>query len=131
MILIRTLHTVGQGESRIDEAIGDLETSTNPTVGLSAKAGQVDIRITAKAATRAEAAILNAEMEQRVRDRVGQFIFGADDDTLEGVVAAGCLINTGRLASVECGTGGVLGGRLAQLGEAFRGGVIMRRWNIE
>lgn len=125
VILIRTLHTVGQGESRIDEAIGDLETSANPTVGLSAKAGQVDIRITAKAETLAAAAALNAEMEQRVRAKVGQFIFGTDDDTLESVVARLLIDQHLTLASVECGTGGALGGRLAQLGEAFRGGITL------
>jgi competence/damage-inducible protein CinA-like protein len=125
VILIRTLHSAGQGESRLDEAIGDLETSPNPTVGLSAKAGQVDIRITSKAATREAAAILNAEMEQRVRDRVGQFIFGADDDTLEGVVARWLLDQRLTLASVECGMGGALGGRLAYLDRVFRGGVII------
>jgi hypothetical protein len=129
VILIRTLHTTGQGESRIDEAIGDLETSANPTVGLSAKAGQVDIRITAKAATLDAAAALNAEMEQRVRarlrDKVGQFIFGADDDTLESVVTRLLIDRHLTLASVESGTGGALGGRLAQLGEAFRGGITV------
>jgi competence/damage-inducible protein CinA-like protein len=125
VIVIRTVHTVGQGESRIDEAIGDLETSANPTVGLSAKAGQVDIRITAKAATHEDAAALNAEMEQRVRDKVGQHIFGADDDTLESVVARLLIDRHITLASVECGTGGALGGRLAQLGEAFRGGITV------
>jgi nicotinamide-nucleotide amidase len=125
VILIRTLHTVGQGESRIDETIGDLETSSNPTVGLSAKAGQVDIRITSKAATEAEAAALNAAMEQRVRDRVGQHIFGADDDTLESVVARLLADRHSTLASVESGTGGALGGRLAHLGEAFRGSITI------
>jgi hypothetical protein len=125
MIVIRTLHTVGQGESRIDEAIGDLETSSNPTVGLSAKAGQVDIRITSKAATQAEAMALNAEMEQRVRDKVGQHIFGADDDKLECVVARLTMNRHLTLASVESGTGGALGGRLAHLGEAFDGGVML------
>ncbi len=125
VILIRTLHTVGQGESRIDEAIGDLETSANPTVGLSAKAGQVDIRITSKAATREEAAAFNAEMERRARDKVGQFVFGVDDETLESVVARLLLDHHLTLASVESGTGGMLGGRLAQLGEAFRGGVTV------
>ena len=123
VILIRTLHTVGQGESRIDEAIGDLETSSNPTVGLSAKAGQVDIRITSKAATQEEATALNAEMEQRVRDKVGQHVFGADDDSLEGVVARLLVDRHLTLASVESGTGGALGGRLAHLGGAFYGGV--------
>src|SRR5512143_3739597 len=121
VILIRTLHTVGQGESRIDAVIGDLETSPNPTVGLSAKAGQVDIRITSKAATPEEAAALNAGMEQRVREMLGQFIFGVDDETLESVVARMLIDRRMTLASVEAGTGGALGGRLAHLGEAFRG----------
>ncbi len=125
VIVIRTLHTVGQGESRIDEAIGDLETAANPTVGLSAKAGQVDIRITSKAATFEEACALNDEMERRVRRQVGSFVFGADDDTLESVVARLLMDRHVTLASVESGTGGMLGGRLAQLGEAFRGGVTV------
>jgi competence/damage-inducible protein CinA-like protein len=125
VIVIRTLHTTGQGESRIDEAIGDLETSANPTVGLSAKAGQVDVRITAKADTREDAAALNAEMERRVRQKLDQFIFGADEDTLESVVARLLIDRHLTLASVECGTGGALGGRLAQLGEAFRGGITV------
>jgi nicotinamide-nucleotide amidase len=125
VIAIRTLHTVGQGESRIDEAIGDLETSTNPTVGLSAKTGQVDIRITSKAATLEEAQALNAAMEQRVREKVGRFVFGADDETLESVVARLLMDQHLSVASAETGTGGVLGGRLAHLGEAFHGAVTL------
>jgi nicotinamide-nucleotide amidase len=125
VILIRTLHTTGQGESRIDEAIGDLETSANPTVGLSAKAGQVDIRITAKAETREDAAALNATMEQRVHKKLGPFIFGADDDTLESVVARLLIDHHVTLASVESGTGEMLSGRLAHVGAAFHGGVIL------
>ena len=125
VILIRTLHTLGQGESRIDEAIGELELETNPTVGLSAKAGQVDIRITVKAATRVEAAALNAAMEQRVREKVGQYVFGVDDETLENVVAQLLIARGLSLASVETGTGGLLSGRLAHLGGVFHGGVIL------
>jgi len=125
VIVIRTLHTVGQGESRIDEAIGDLETAANPTVGLSAKAGQVDIRIAAKAPTRAEAEALNATMEATVRERMGKFIFGADADTLESVVAQVLDERSLTLASVECGTGGLLGGRLSTIGTAFRGGLTV------
>jgi competence/damage-inducible protein CinA-like protein len=48
-IKARVLHVAGVGESTIDDWIGDLETSTNPTVGLLAHPGQVDIRITASA----------------------------------------------------------------------------------
>ncbi len=125
VIVIRTLHTVGQGESRIDEAIGDLEEAPNPTVGLSAKAGQVDIRIAAKAATRAEAEALNAAMEATVRERVGKFIFGADEDTLESVVARVLTDHALTLSSVECGTNGLRGGRLATSGAALRGGLTV------
>lgn len=125
VIVIRTVHTVGQGESRIDEAIGDLEEAANPTVGLSAKAGQVDIRIAAKASTRAEAEALNAAMEATVRERVGKFIFGVDADTLESVVAQVLTDRSLSLASVECGTNGLLGGRLATIGAAFRGGLTV------
>lgn len=125
IILIRTLHTVGLGESRVNTLIGDLETAANPTVGLSAKAGQVDIRITAKAATRAEAEALNADMERRVRERLNRDIFGADDDTLENVVARLLSDRQLTLASVEFGMGGLLGGRLAKVGQAFRGGLML------
>ena len=132
VILIRTLHVAALGESRIDAVIGDLEAESNPTVGLSAKAGQVDIRITAKAATSAEAEVLNAAMEQRVRDRLGADIFGADDDTLEGTIAALLSSRPQTLASVEVGTGGLLGGRLANaLGAAFRGGWISTDLSID
>lgn len=124
-IAVRTLHTIGLGESRIDEAIGDLETANNPTVGLSAKTGQVDIRITAKAAARADADGLNAEMERRVRERLDKHIFGVDEDTLESVANRLLSDQNLTLASVEAGTGGLLGGRLATIGPAFRGGVTM------
>ena len=125
VIVIRTLHTVGLGESRIDEAIGELETSSNPTVGLSAKTGQVDIRIASKAATRAEAEALNAGMERRVLERLDQSVFGADDDTLESVAMRLLSDQNLTLASVEAGTGGLLGGRLAHIGSAFHGGVTV------
>ncbi len=55
MMVTRILRTVALGESRIDRAIADLETSTNPTVGLSAHPGQTDVRIVAKASSEAEA----------------------------------------------------------------------------
>ena len=49
VIMMRVLHSAGLGESQIDDWISDLEKLTNPTVGLAAHSGQVDIRITAKA----------------------------------------------------------------------------------
>ena len=48
VIKTRVLHTAGVGESQIDDRISDLEELANPTVGLAAHSGQVDVRITCK-----------------------------------------------------------------------------------
>ncbi len=80
------LHCAGVGESVVDEWIGDLETNPNPTVGLLAHPGIVDIRITAKAGSLAEAQQMITEMAAKVKPRVGNAIFGQDSDTLEKVV---------------------------------------------
>ncbi|MCA2000459.1 MAG: competence/damage-inducible protein A, partial [Chloroflexi bacterium] len=63
LIKIRVLHCSGLGEGMIDEKIADLETLSNPTVGLAAHTGVVDIRITAKAKTESEADAMIAEVE--------------------------------------------------------------------
>ncbi|HSJ54623.1 MAG TPA: CinA family nicotinamide mononucleotide deamidase-related protein, partial [Anaerolineae bacterium] len=87
-LFTRILRTVALGESRIDEAIADLETSSNPTVGLSAHPGQTDVRIVAKAATLAEAEALVAGFEATIRERLGAAIYGTGDESLESGVAA-------------------------------------------
>jgi len=83
IIKARVVHTAGIGESQIDAQIGDLETWSNPTVGLAAHTGQTDIRITARADSEAEAAQLIAEAEEIVRQRLGDYIYGVDDTRLE------------------------------------------------
>ena len=86
-ILIRTIHTAGIGESSVDELVSDLEKMSNPTVGLAAHPGQVDIRITAKANTRELAQELIIPVEIKVRQFLGNFIYGEDDITLNKVIS--------------------------------------------
>ena len=86
-ILIRTIHTAGIGESSVDELVSDLEKMSNPTVGLAAHPGQVDIRITAKANTRELAHELITPVEIKVRQMLGDFIYGEDDITLSKVIS--------------------------------------------
>ncbi|NTW44329.1 MAG: hypothetical protein HGB14_07845 [Anaerolineaceae bacterium] len=57
-IKVHVLHVSGMGESAVDELIGDLEELANPTVGLLAHSGQIDIRIAASAASEKDAEIL-------------------------------------------------------------------------
>ncbi|MFQ5616547.1 MAG: molybdopterin-binding protein, partial [Anaerolineales bacterium] len=81
--VVRVLHTAGVGESQIDERIGDLEKLANPIVGLAAHSGQVDVRISANAATEAGACALIQEVETEIRQRLGSWVYGADDEPLE------------------------------------------------
>ena len=83
---VRVLRTCAVGESNVDRAIGDLMASANPTVGLAAHVGQTDVRIAAKADTEAEANALIAEMESKLRERLGVAIYGVARESLPDVV---------------------------------------------
>lgn len=112
IILSKTLRTCAVGESMVDEKIADLEQESNPTVGLAAHPGQTDVRITAKAATRAEAEQLIADMEARVRERLGDWIYGVGDETVEQVVARLLTIREKTVAIAESNTLGKVAERL-------------------
>jgi nicotinamide-nucleotide amidase len=107
VIKSRVVRTVGVGESVIDERIDTLMRSANPTVGLSAHSGAVDIRITARAATEDAADRSIAEMEAAVRSRIDEAcIYGTGAEKLEEVTAR-LLAQAGvSLALVESATGG-------------------------
>jgi molybdopterin-biosynthesis enzyme MoeA-like protein len=123
VLKIRTLHVSGLGEGAIDDRIGDLETMVNPTVGLAAHSGLVDIRLAAKAGTEAEADKMIAAVEKDLRTRLGENIFGSDDSTLEGVILDLLAQKGWTLACLEINLEGRLIKRLEQAGHpAFRGG---------
>jgi hypothetical protein len=125
VIKARVLHTSGVGESQIDERIGDLETLSNPTVGLAAHAGQVDVRITVKAETELEANTLIQDMENELRKRLGKWIFGSDEETLEMVAMMRIATLGWTLCVVEAGLDGRLIRRLAKVGKPFVGGEML------
>jgi len=104
VILPRLLHLAGVGESWVDERIRDLEASANPTVGLAAHPGQVDIRITAKATTTEAAMDMLDAMESTLRDRLGDAIFGIDEESLSATVSQHLRNTDVKLLLVENGT---------------------------
>jgi nicotinamide-nucleotide amidase len=86
VIHYRVLKIVGIGESAVDDKVGHLiANSSNPTVGVLALPGQVDVRIAAKAANRDEAMKMIAPVETEVRGLLGNAIFAADEETMEHV----------------------------------------------
>ncbi len=108
VIKVRVLHCSGLGEGTIDEKIADLETLSNPTVGLAAHTGVVDVRIAAKAASEAEALKMIDEIEQQVRARLGDAVFGVDQDRLEDVALNAVAKRGWTLTVIESGLDGLL-----------------------
>lgn len=123
----RLLRFWGVAESALAERMEDLLTGTNPTVAPYAGAGEVKLRLTARAATAAEATGMLAPLEAEIRCRAGQACFGADDDSLAAVVLEQLRRRGDTLAVAESCTGGGLGAALAAVpgaSEVFLGGVI-------
>ena len=112
IILPWVIHTVSKGESAIDEIIREMESLSNPTVGLLAKPGQTDIRVTAKAQSAAEAETMMEPVLQEIREKLKDFIYGENETTLEQAVAE--LLNQShtRLSIIESGTNGEIFGKL-------------------
>lgn len=108
IIKVRVLHCAGVGEGMIDEKIADLETFSNPTVGLAAHTGVVDVRIAAKAKSEAEANEMIARVETEVRERLGSIVFGADEDRLDEVVLNTVARMGWTLTAIESGLDGLL-----------------------
>jgi len=104
----RILRTAGVGESLIDEKIADLEKSQNPTLGIAAHPGSVDLRLTAKASSHGEADEMLNNLENSVRERLGDWIFGVDDQTLAEVILEKLVTRNWKLALLEAGLVGTL-----------------------
>lgn len=106
------LRTAGIGESAIDHQIPDLMKLSNPTVGLAAHTGQTDIRITARADSESEANAMIADVERQIRARVGDYIYGVNDEKVENALLAALQQKKMQLALCEIGTTGAVERRL-------------------
>lgn len=109
------LHLAGVGESQVDEWIGDLEMLSNPTVGLLAHPGQIDVRVTAKASSLEEANTMIETVVHQIVERLGENIYGRDSESLEQVTQASLAKMGWKLCLAEYGMGGELHKRLKDL----------------
>ncbi|MGE0545192.1 MAG: competence/damage-inducible protein A [Dehalococcoidia bacterium] len=112
IIVSRTVKTAGLGEGTVDEMVSSLLKSTNPSIGVYAKADGIHLRITAKAPTRAQAEAMIEPMQEAMERILGGVIWGYDDDTFE--IAVGRMLKERglRIATMESATGGLLASTL-------------------
>jgi nicotinamide-nucleotide amidase len=110
IVLSRTLHTFGMGESVIGEMLGELmDRSRNPSVGTTVSGGIVSLRINARSETRAQAEREVEETDRQCRKALGDLIYGSDDQTLATVVGEILARQPIRVvATAESCTGGIL-----------------------
>ncbi|QNI72423.1 nicotinamide-nucleotide amidase [Synechococcus sp. NOUM97013] len=123
----RMLRFWGIGESALAAQVGDLLDQSNPTVAPYAGRGEVKLRITAQAASEAEAQRLVMATEDDLRQRTGQLCFGVDDQSLASIVLAQLRRRGQTLAVAESCTGGGLGAELTAVpgsSDVLLGGVI-------
>ena len=132
VIVSRVIRTWGDSESGMNErlvsVIDELDTVGNPTLAFLASGWEgIKVRLTAKSKDEATARALLATWEQRVREKVEDFVFGVDDETMESVVVSLLKQQGLTLSLAESVTGGLASGRITNVpgsSQVFRGAVV-------
>jgi nicotinamide-nucleotide amidase len=128
VIASRLIRTWGRPESEVAEILDDLYTgSINPSLAFLASNSEIKIRITAKASTLPEAGRLIEPMEQEVRSRLGDSVFGLDDETIERVLLRLLSDLEYTIGAAESITGGMVTARLTELpgsSAVVKGGLV-------
>ena len=117
----------GVSEADLAEQVADLLALANPTVAPYAGAGEVKLRITARADSRQAAEALLEPVEAELRSRTGSACYGIDEQSLAGMVLELLRERGQTLAVAESCTGGGIGAALAAVpgaSDVFLGGVI-------
>lgn len=128
VLISKSLRVCGIGEGHMAEKISSIiDNQDNPTVAPYAKEGEVTLRITAKAKNAESAQELIAPTEKKIRDILGEDIYGVGDTTLENVVGEMLISRKLTVAIAESCTGGLLAGRLINypgISSVFMDGVV-------
>lgn len=131
VLVSRVLRLAGVEESAVAEGlaaeVGRLEGAGNPTIAFLAGGGEVQLRLTAKAADRAAAMALLEPVERATRAALGDAVYGVDEESLAAVVLRLLRERRSTLATAESLTGGGLGAALtAPVGasESYLGGIV-------
>ncbi|HEY3674566.1 MAG TPA: competence/damage-inducible protein A [Candidatus Tumulicola sp.] len=127
-IFTRIVHTIGIGESDVDQRIEDLfRSSENPKIAVLAHAGRTDVKIMAKATDRDAAERAIAPLQGEIERRLDGFVYGRDDETLAAAVAASLRGSGLSLATAESCTGGRVAAAITERAGASKtyvGGIV-------
>ncbi|MBR4833245.1 MAG: hypothetical protein IKU86_02780 [Thermoguttaceae bacterium] len=105
----KTIRAFGAGESALEARLPNLIARDHvPTVGITAKDAIISLRILAEGATEADCERQIEETSRFIYDRVGEFVFGEDDETLPSIVCRSLRAQCLRVGVLEWGARGFL-----------------------
>jgi len=131
-IYLKRFHSYGLGESHVDSllsGVDELVTDGSVKLGFRAHYPQLETKLTVRGTDMDDIRAKLAPVEREVRKRLGNFILGEDEQTLEGVILTELTARQASLAIVETFTSGQIAARFAHLPGAekvFRRGVVAR-----
>ena len=124
----RVLKIYGMGESSVEEKIQDiLMEQSNPTIAPLAKMGEVTLRLTVRCEKGDDADALLDPVENKIRERLGDVVYGVDDDDLASALIASLRENGKKLALAESCTGGLVSKMITDIpgsSDVYREGVV-------
>lgn len=127
-ILFARVNCFGVGESKTEELLGDITSrGRDPEVGITAHEATITLRIKAVGESVKACEQKISETYTLIHERIGDYIFGYEDEELEHIVVALLSQSEQTLATCECGTGGLLSYRFTDVAgsaDFYAGGTI-------
>jgi nicotinamide-nucleotide amidase len=126
--VIRSVKIQGLIESQVAEKVEELLEMKPPvTVGIYARAGEVELKIMSKAVTKSSAVKRADDIEALIRSRFGEKVFGVDGETLQSSVLGLLKSKKKTLAAAESCTGGLFSSLITDIdgsSGAFKGSIV-------
>ena len=147
--ITRNIKTMGMSEGAVDEIVSEFFGVENPYLGIYSKADGIHLRVIARAKDTATAYAMIAPVEKAIHERLGEYVWGYDDDTPEQAAGKSLIEKGLSVAVMEMCTGGALansitdnpnsisyfkGGNVAYDGAALRScgvpGEVMKKYGV-
>lgn len=128
MIKSLVLKFIGIGESALEHELKDIiDHQSNPTIAPLAQDNGVVIRLTAKEGSVEKLDKLLQQTKQQIVERVGDYFFGVDEQSIEQVVVDLLTKQTKKIAAAESLTGGMFTEKIVAVNGASKicpGGIV-------
>jgi nicotinamide-nucleotide amidase len=125
--ITRNIKTMGMSEGAVDEVISEFFGVENPYLGIYSKADGIHLRVIARATDSQTAQGLIVPVEQAIHERLGDYIWGYDDDTPSQAVGHSLMEKGLSVAVIEMCTGGALANSITDVPDSltyFKGGTV-------